>query len=75
MNASTRALLSHLSQLTPQTIYLVGGSLRDLLIGDQDMKDIDLLMPSGSEDVARAFADRIKGSFFFLDEERKITRV
>ncbi len=49
--------------------------MRDLLLGKQDIKDIDLLMPSGSEDVARAFADKINGSFFFLDEERKITRV
>ena len=49
--------------------------MRDLLIGKQDIKDIDIMMPSGSEDVARVFADRIGGSFFFLDEERRITRV
>jgi poly(A) polymerase len=67
--------LSQLSSLTPQKIYLVGGSLRDLLLGIKDIKDIDLIMPTGSEDVARAFADKIGGSFFFLDEERRITRV
>lgn len=49
--------------------------MRDLLLGKQDIKDVDLLMPSGSEDAARAFADTIKGSFFFLDEERKSSRV
>ncbi len=75
MNASTLKLLSGLLSLTSQPIYLVGGSVRDLLAGIQDRKDIDLLMPSGSEEVARAFADRIGGSFFFLDEGRKITRV
>lgn len=67
--------LSQLPALTPQTIYLVGGSVRDLLTGRQDIKDIDFLIPSGSEDVARTFAGAIGGSFFFLDEERKITRV
>jgi poly(A) polymerase len=67
--------LSQLLLLTTQEIYLVGGSVRDLLIGKQDIRDIDLLMPSGSEDVARTFADRIDGSFFFLDKERGITRV
>ncbi len=67
--------LADLLPLTHQSIYLVGGSVRDLLIGNQDIKDIDLLMPSGSEAVARTFADRVGGSFFFLDEERKITRV
>lgn len=71
-------MLSYLSELlprTPQPVYLVGGSVRDLLIGLRDIKDIDLLMPTGSETVARKFADVIRGSFFFLDEERKITRV
>ena len=33
------------------------------------------MMPSGSETVARAFAEAINGSFFFLDEDRRITRV
>lgn len=67
--------LNELLSLTRQPVFLVGGSVRDLLLGKQDIKDIDLLMPSGSESVARQFADRIGGSFFFLDEERKITRV
>ncbi|HEX9021260.1 MAG TPA: hypothetical protein VF903_08360, partial [Nitrospirota bacterium] len=63
--------LNELLSLTPQPVFLVGGPVRDLLLGKQDIKDIDLLMPSGSESVARQFADRIGGSFFFLDEERK----
>jgi poly(A) polymerase len=32
-------------------------------------------MPTGSELAAREFAEGIRGSFFFLDEERRITRV
>jgi putative nucleotidyltransferase with HDIG domain len=75
MNIPTLQYLSKLVMLTHQIVYLVGGSVRDLLIGIRDIKDIDLLMPSGSENVARTFADEIGGSFFFLDEERKITRV
>jgi poly(A) polymerase len=75
MNSPFRAYLSKLSSLTPHPVYLVGGSVRDMLIGAQDIKDIDLLIASGSEDVARLFADAIRGSFFFLDEERKITRI
>jgi poly(A) polymerase len=75
MNSPFWTYLSALLFLTPHKIYLVGGSVRDLLIGKQDIRDIDLLMASGSEDTARAFADAISGSFFFLDEERKITRV
>jgi poly(A) polymerase len=75
MNPSTLTYLSQLASLTPEKIYLVGGSIRDILIGSRNIRDIDFLMASGSEEVARAFADAIGGSFFFLDEERKITRV
>ena len=75
MNPEIIAYLSQLSSLNTEKIYLVGGSVRDLLIGGQVLKDVDLLMPSGSEALARIFADRIGGSFFFLDEERRITRV
>lgn len=75
MNIPAVTYFKQLVPLTSQKIYLVGGSVRDLLIGKQDIKDIDLVMPSGSENIARAFAAKINGSFFFLDEERKITRV
>jgi poly(A) polymerase len=75
MDTPSLQLLGQLLPLTAEPLYLVGGSVRDLLIGSPNIKDFDLLMPSGSEDVARAFADRIGGSFFFLDEERKVTRV
>ncbi|MGE5173044.1 MAG: CCA tRNA nucleotidyltransferase [Betaproteobacteria bacterium] len=75
MNIPATPYLSLLAELTPQKIYLVGGSVRDLLIGKHDIKDIDLLLPSGSDTVARQFADKINASFFVLDEERKITRV
>jgi len=75
MDILTAPFLAELLSLTSQPVYLVGGSVRDLLIDVPNIKDIDLLMPSGSEDIARAFAGRIGGSFFFLDEERKATRV
>jgi tRNA nucleotidyltransferase/poly(A) polymerase len=75
MSAPATPYLARLVALTPDPLYLVGGSVRDLLIGIRTSKDIDVLMPSGSEEVARRFADAIGGSFFILDEERKITRV
>ncbi len=67
--------LSDLLSVTTQPVYLVGGSVRDLLIGKRNINDIDLLLPADSVPVARAFADKIGGSFFFLDEERGIVRV
>ncbi len=75
MNQNTRTYLADLMSLSPREAYLVGGSVRDLLLGKREMKDLDILMPSGSESVARAFAYRIDASFFFLDEERSVSRV
>jgi len=75
MNIPAVTYFTQLIPLTSQKIYIVGGTVRDLLIGKQDIKDIDLVMPSGSEHIARTFAAKINGSFFFLDEDRKITRV
>ena len=75
MNQAARQYLSQLLALSPQAMYLVGGSIRDLIIGREDIKDIDILMQADSETVARNFADRIEGSFFFLDEARNISRV
>jgi poly(A) polymerase len=75
MNPSTHTWLSQLLTLFSQDVYLVGGSVRDLVIGRNDVKDIDILMPAESEAIARVFADRIGGSFFFLDETRNISRV
>ena len=75
MDTAALTYLPQLFSLTSDSIYLVGGSVRDLLITNQLFKDIDLMMPSGSETVARTFADAINGSFFFLDEDRRITRV
>ncbi len=75
MQSPALKYLSHLIPLTSGEIYLVGGSIRDLLLGSQDIKDVDILMPMGSESVARQFANAIKGSFFFLDEDRKTSRV
>jgi poly(A) polymerase len=75
MNPSIYAWLSQLLALSSKDIYLVGGSVRNLVLGRTDIKDIDILLPAGSDAVARAFADRIGGSFFFLDETRCISRV
>src|SRR5512143_412680 len=67
--------LPRLLPLTSQPLYLVGGSVRDLFLNQPDIKDIDILVPTRSENVARAFAEAIGASFFYLDEERNITRV
>ncbi len=55
-------------------IFLVGGSLRDLLLG-KETKDFDLVPEGNAERFARNFAREVGGSFVLLDQKNKIYRV
>lgn len=67
--------LTILSTLTQKPLFLVGGAVRDLLLGRPQLSDIDIALSSGASAVAEAFARAIDGSFFFLDRERDVSRV
>lgn len=54
--------------------YLVGGGVRDLLLGRR-LKDLDFALTGACAELPRRFARSIGGSFFWLDEERIQGRV
>lgn len=54
--------------------YLVGGAIRDILIG-RSATDLDLIFPEDPTALAKAFARRIGGHWFWLDKERRQSRV
>lgn len=58
----------------PHPIYLVGGSVRQLLLG-KAIKDYDFIVSSGAIELASQLAKHIKASFFVLDQERDMARV
>lgn len=58
----------------PSRIYLVGGYLRDWLLGQVSL-DIDFLVLGDAESYAAKLAQALGGSFFVLDEKREIVRV
>lgn len=58
-----------------QKAYLVGGSVRDLLMESRLGNDFDFVVEGRGIVFARAFAERVEGSFFVLDEERDSSRV
>ncbi len=62
--------------LLPQPIYLVGGAVRDSLLGrDRPDFDLDFIVPSQAIPTARRLADRYGAGFVILDEQRQIARV
>ena len=56
------------------SVYLVGGTVRDLLIG-QDTHDLDFAVQGSGLALARHIADRLGGYFVPLDRERRTGRV
>jgi poly(A) polymerase len=54
--------------------YLVGGCVRDLLLG-RERYDIDVAVTGNASALARAFGDEIHGAFYVMDEENDVARV
>jgi tRNA nucleotidyltransferase/poly(A) polymerase len=57
-----------------QTVYLVGGAVRDIFLM-REIHDLDLAVPSGALALAKQLANRLKASFFPLDIENDTARV
>jgi tRNA nucleotidyltransferase (CCA-adding enzyme) len=62
--------------LLPQSAYLVGGAVRDGILGrKREYLDLDFVMPGDAVGVARKIAKRYQAGFVLLDGERNIARV
>jgi len=60
----------------PQPAYLVGGWVRDRLLGrTKKHLDLDFVLPTQAVETARSIAHRHKAGFVVLDRERQIARV
>jgi putative nucleotidyltransferase with HDIG domain len=72
---TARGLLATARELLDDNAgYLVGGSLRDALLG-RPLADLDLTVAGDALAFARALADGLGGHFVLLDEERGTARV
>jgi tRNA nucleotidyltransferase (CCA-adding enzyme) len=62
--------------LLPQPVYVVGGAVRDGLLGRVRAElDLDLVISVGAVDTARQLASKYGAGFVLLDAEREIARV
>lgn len=57
-----------------QKLYLVGGAVRDLLLG-KPVHDFDFVTAQGSRELAKALRKKLAGASFALDDERGFNRV
>ena len=69
-------LLDQIRELLPADTpaYLVGGAVRDLLLG-RPLHDLDFVLPGDGMAAGRAAANRLGGAYFPLDEEHQTARV
>jgi putative nucleotidyltransferase with HDIG domain len=66
--------ICHFLQERSVEAYLVGGCVRDWLLG-RSSHDFDFAVAGDAVELARQVADRIGGAFVLLDEERRTGRV
>lgn len=68
-------ILNTVKLLTPPTIpvYLVGGTVRDLLL-QRPVHDLDFVVPENSLEIARNVANTLQGAYYPLDTQRGTAR-
>ena len=71
---SLRPLLGAVAGALDGPAWLVGGPVRDLLLG-RPLRDVDLALPADSVTAARALAERLGGAFVPVGEAHGMARV
>lgn len=67
---------NYLKHLENEALYVIGGAIRDQIL-ERYSPDIDIVVPSGVDEVALGFARKSGGTYILLDDEphRKTERV
>jgi len=60
----------------PKGSYLVGGYIRDIILGRETEKvDVDIVVPFNAIEIGKKIADNIGSKFIILDEKREVLRI
>jgi len=60
----------------PKASYLVGGYIRDIILGRKTEKvDIDIVVPLNAIGIGKKIADNIGSKFIILDDKREVVRI
>ncbi len=60
----------------PKGSYLVGGYIRDIILGRETEKvDVDIVVPLNAIEIGKKIADNIGSKYIILDEKRKVVRI
>jgi len=60
----------------PKGSYLVGGYIRDIILGREPEKlDVDIVVPLNAIEIGKKIADNTGSKFIILDEKREVVRI
>jgi len=60
----------------PKGSYLVGGYIRDIILGRKTEKlDVDIVVPLDAIEIGKKIADNIGSKFIILDKKREVVRI
>ena len=60
----------------PKGSYLVGGYIRDIILGRETEKvDVDIVVPLNAIEIGKKIADNIGSKFIILDKKREVIRI
>jgi len=60
----------------PKGSYLVGGYIRDIILGREPEKvDVDIVVPLNAIKIGKKISDNIGAKFIILDEKREVVRI
>ena len=68
--------LNSLLGFLPKGSYLVGGYIRDIILGREPEKvDVDIVVPLNAIEIGKKIADNVGSKFIILDEKREVVRI
>ncbi len=68
--------LNFILDFLPKGSYLVGGYIRDIILGRETEKvDVDIVVPFNAIEIGKKIADNIGSKFIILDEKREVARI
>ena len=68
--------LNLILRFLPKGSYLVGGYIRDIILGRKTEKlDVDIVVPLNAIEIGKKIADNIGSKFIILDEKREVVRI
>jgi len=68
--------LNFILDFLPKGSYLVGGYIRDIILGRKTEKvDVDIVVPLNAIEIGKKITDNIGSKFIILDEKREVIRI